>query len=130
MIAIGTSGWSYDHWTPQLCPPGLPGSERLACYAAAFSTVELNSSFYRWPRDVSFRSWHNRLPAGFALYFLRSMPDWIRVAVEFRHSSWVHDDVFACSRSTESRLLRDERRRLAVCAASDLRLCLRAAART
>ena len=24
MIAIGTSGWSYDHWTPQLYPPGLP----------------------------------------------------------------------------------------------------------
>ena len=148
MIAIGTSGWSYDHWTPQLYPPGLRAADRLARYAATFSTVELNSSFYRWPRDASFRSWHHRLPAGFALsvkaprgltharklyqpeawteritrawhelgqtrgvllvqlpptlarddqrldYFLRGLPDWIRVAVELRHPSWDHDTVY------------------------------------
>ncbi len=67
VIAIGTSGWSYDHWTPQLYPPGLPARDRLARYAATFSTVELNSSFYRWPTDATFRGWRNRLPAGFAL---------------------------------------------------------------
>lgn len=27
-------------------------------------------------------------------YFLAAIPDWIRVAVEFRHDSWNHDDVF------------------------------------
>ena len=34
-------------------------------YAAEFDTVELNASFYRWPRDVAFSSWHRRLPEGF-----------------------------------------------------------------
>ena len=57
MARIGTSGWSYDHWEPELYPAGLPPGERLARYAQAFSTVELNSSFYRWPRPAAFASW-------------------------------------------------------------------------
>lgn len=28
-------------------------------------------------------------------YFLARLPDWVPVAVEFRHPSWHHDDVFA-----------------------------------
>jgi uncharacterized protein YecE (DUF72 family) len=27
-------------------------------------------------------------------YFLAQLPPWLRVTVEFRHSSWIHDDVF------------------------------------
>ena len=53
---IGTSGWSYDHWTPELYPPGLPARDRLACYTREFATAELNSSFYRWPGPAAFRS--------------------------------------------------------------------------
>jgi uncharacterized protein YecE (DUF72 family) len=50
MVAwIGTSGWSYDHWMPELYPPGLPPAARLGRYCESFPTVELNSSFYRWP---------------------------------------------------------------------------------
>ncbi len=48
VIRIGTSGWSYDHWHPERYPPGLPVGDRLARYAAAFPTAELNSSLYRW----------------------------------------------------------------------------------
>jgi uncharacterized protein YecE (DUF72 family) len=146
---VGTSGWSYPHWEPELYPPGLAARDRLARYAAAFSTVELNSSFYRWPRPSAFRSWQRRLPDGFCLsvkaprglthgkrlyapeawvqriagcwhelgdkravllvqlgpgqvrdddrlaYFLRALPGWVRVCVEFRHPSWQHEAVFA-----------------------------------
>ena len=48
---IGTSGWSYDHWEHVLYPPGTPPRDRLAHYVQRFATVELNSSFYRWPRE-------------------------------------------------------------------------------
>lgn len=64
---VGTSGWSYDHWTGVLYPPGLPPRDRLAAYTAEFRTVELNASFYRWPREVSFASWRRRLPEGFLM---------------------------------------------------------------
>jgi uncharacterized protein YecE (DUF72 family) len=66
-IRIGTSGWSYDHWQPELYPAGLPARDRLARYAASFGTAELNSSFYRWPRPSMFGSWRQRVPDGFRL---------------------------------------------------------------
>jgi uncharacterized protein YecE (DUF72 family) len=147
-LNIGTSGWSYDHWENVLYPPGLPSRDRLQYYVARFNTVELNASFYRWPRETSFASWRNRLPEGFAMsvkaprglthakklyspevwveritrcwhelgdkravllaqlppnlarddarldYFLSALPEWIRVAVEFRHDSWDHPEVY------------------------------------
>lgn len=50
-----------------LYPPGLPVSKRLARYVEEFDTVELNASFYRWPKDDTFASWRRRLPAGFTM---------------------------------------------------------------
>ena len=67
MIRIGTSGWSYDHWTDVLYPPKLPVSKRLSRYVEVFDTVELNASFYRWPRDAAFTGWRQRLPEGFTM---------------------------------------------------------------
>jgi uncharacterized protein YecE (DUF72 family) len=64
---IGTSGWSYPHWDRVLYPPGLRPVDRLAVYTNVFRSVELNASFYRWPRDSSFRSWARRLPADFVM---------------------------------------------------------------
>jgi uncharacterized protein YecE (DUF72 family) len=66
-IHIGTSGWSYDHWHGVLYPHGIPPRERLPHYLPHFRTVELNSSYYRWPRESAFRSWRRRLPEGFLL---------------------------------------------------------------
>ena len=64
---IGTSGWSYDHWENVVYRPGLPARDRLAAYVERFDTVELNASFYRWPRETTFALWRHRLPAGFQL---------------------------------------------------------------
>ena len=66
-IYIGTSGWSYDHWQGVLYPHGASGKERLAHYVARFQTVEVNNTYYRWPRDATFLSWRNRLPDGFRM---------------------------------------------------------------
>ncbi len=67
MIHIGTSGWSYPHWTGVLYPEALPPERRLDCYLPQFDTVELNASYYRWPTDAAFASWRRRLPPGFLL---------------------------------------------------------------
>ena len=67
MIRIGTSGWSYDHWVGVIYPPRTPVSRRLELYAAEFNTVELNASFYRWPKDATFTGWRQRLPNGFTM---------------------------------------------------------------
>jgi uncharacterized protein YecE (DUF72 family) len=62
---IGTSGWSYDHWRGVLYDPGT--RDRLARYVREFDTVELNASFYRWPRPERFAGWRDRLPVGFVM---------------------------------------------------------------
>jgi uncharacterized protein YecE (DUF72 family) len=66
-IRIGTSGWSYDHWVDVLYPPRTPSARRLARYVEVFDTVELNASFYRWPKDSTFAAWRDQLPAGFTM---------------------------------------------------------------
>ena len=64
-VYIGTSGWSYDHWQDVLYPNGLPAVQRLDYYTARYRTVEVNSTFYRWPGDAAFVRWRQRLPEGF-----------------------------------------------------------------
>lgn len=66
-VRVGTSGWSYDHWVDVLYPRGLPSGQRLARYAEVFDTVELNGSFYRWPKDSTFTGWRDQLADGFKM---------------------------------------------------------------
>jgi uncharacterized protein YecE (DUF72 family) len=48
-VYIGTSGYSYPYWKNRFYPEKLAASKWLAYYATQFNTVELNSSFYRFP---------------------------------------------------------------------------------
>jgi uncharacterized protein YecE (DUF72 family) len=148
-IRIGTSGWSYDHWEGLVYPRCIRPSDRLSYYVSHFDTVEINSTFYRWPPDATFIDWHHRTPKDFLItvkaprglthrvrllrperwtervlsgmhnlagkrgvllvqlppdmprdlarldYFLHQLPEWLRVALEFRHPSWHNDEVFS-----------------------------------
>src|SRR5436190_10249992 len=64
-VHIGTSGWSYDHWVDILYSRNASSLRRLDAYARKFRTVEVNNTFYRWPKDEVFTTWHDRLPKGF-----------------------------------------------------------------
>jgi uncharacterized protein YecE (DUF72 family) len=66
-VHVGTSGWSYNHWQDVLYPPDLQVHDRLGRYADRFTTVELNASFYRWPKAATFAGWRRRLPPGFRM---------------------------------------------------------------
>jgi uncharacterized protein YecE (DUF72 family) len=66
-VHIGTSGWSYPHWTGVLYPEGIPPRQRLDFYLLHFRTTELNSSYYWWPTDAAFARWRRRLPDGFLM---------------------------------------------------------------
>ena len=66
-VYIGTSGWSYDHWEGVLYPQGLPTRERLGVYLPRYNTVEVNSTFYRWPGERTFSYWEAQLPHGFLM---------------------------------------------------------------
>lgn len=148
MNHIGTSGFSYPHWRTVLYPRGLPSGRWLEHYAQEFDTVELNGSFYRWPREENFAAYRDRVPGRFRLTvkaprgltharklqradewierigrcwqvlggragilllqlppdlerddallddFLSRLPQGLRAAVEFRHSSWQQEESF------------------------------------
>lgn len=66
-IHVGTSGWSYEHWNGVLYPHSTKPWDRLPYYLQHFDTVELNSSFYKWPTESAFKSWQCRLPHQFLL---------------------------------------------------------------
>ena len=50
-----------------LYPAATPARSRLDWYVRRFQTVEVNSSYYHWPRDSTFASWRERTPPGFAM---------------------------------------------------------------
>jgi uncharacterized protein YecE (DUF72 family) len=67
VVRIGTSGWSYDHWKGVLYPHQLPPRKELDCYIQHYQTVEVNSTYYRWPPNATFANWQQRLPQGFLM---------------------------------------------------------------
>jgi uncharacterized protein YecE (DUF72 family) len=55
----------YDSWRGPLYPNDLPKACWLSFYASQFSTVEVNSAFYRTPSLEAVRSWRNETPRDF-----------------------------------------------------------------
>jgi uncharacterized protein YecE (DUF72 family) len=62
---VGTSGWSYPSWRPGFYPDGTKPEAFLSYYAERFTTVELNTTGYRLPREELFERWAGQTPPGF-----------------------------------------------------------------
>ena len=165
-IDIGCSGWNYADWRDGVFyPRGLPARDWLRFYAERFTTVELNTTFYRLPRREVVERWAAETPAGFTFAvkvsrFLthvkrlretgahlpllldriepltragklgpllwqlpptfrrdderleRAMadsPPGLRHAIEFRHESWLADDVLALLQAHNAALVLADR---------------------
>lgn len=66
MIRVGCSGWNYAHWRNGVFyPPRLDAREWLRSYAQRFDTVEINTTFYRLPKEVSVTRWVDETPDDF-----------------------------------------------------------------
>jgi len=64
---IGTQGWSYPDWVGPFYPEGTAAADLLPFYARAFSSVEVDSSFYAVPPASHFLGWDQRTPDGFRI---------------------------------------------------------------
>lgn len=62
---IGTSGWSYDHWSGVFYPLDLRTTDWLAFYIKHFNSVEINNTFYHLPSPKAFKGWKESAPEGF-----------------------------------------------------------------
>ena len=77
-IRIGTSGFGYSDWTVKhektkipFYPPSpiLAERQRLAYYSEIFPTVEINTSFYHFPRSTVVQKWERHVPENFLFAF-------------------------------------------------------------
>ena len=64
-IRIGLSGWRYEPWRGVFYPPGLAQHRELEFASRAFSSIEINGSFYSLQTPASFQTWHDATPKGF-----------------------------------------------------------------
>jgi len=64
---LGCSGYFYRDWKGRFYPEELKPSGWFRYYAERFNTVELNSTFYHFPKKASLRRLYRESPADFRI---------------------------------------------------------------
>ena len=61
----GCSGYYNRHWKTIFYPEKLPQQQWFNFYAGQLNTVELNTTFYRFPTAEKLNEWYKKSPAEF-----------------------------------------------------------------
>jgi len=64
-LLAGTSGYSYKAWKGPFYPVDLRDDRMLSYYAGRLPTVEINNTFYQFPKKNVLETWSSQVPAGF-----------------------------------------------------------------
>jgi uncharacterized protein YecE (DUF72 family) len=86
-IRLGTQGWNYEAWLGVFYPTVTRPADFLSVYSRAFSTVEVDSTFYAIPPATTISGWVARTPPGFL--FSLKLPQVITHEKRLRDA---HDD--------------------------------------
>lgn len=62
---LGCSGFYYNHWRGTFYPEKLPKTKWIQYYAQNFNTLEVNSTFYRFPSEPMLNGWYQKTPENF-----------------------------------------------------------------
>ena len=62
---IGCSGFLYRDWKNIFYPPGVPQRSWLNYYSTQFDTLEINSSFYKFPEEKNLRKFYEQTAVNF-----------------------------------------------------------------
>lgn len=62
---IGCSGFHYKHWKGSFYPEDLAQSKWFEYYCRFFNTLELNVTFYRFPKVSFLQNWERKSPPDF-----------------------------------------------------------------
>ena len=100
---IGCSGFYNKHWKNIFYPDTLPQSKWLNFYSEHFKTVELNSTFYRFPTLKSLQTWYDKSPPDFL--FSIKVPQIITHINKFNDSQEQINDFYAvCAEGLQNKL--------------------------
>ena len=89
---IGCSGFHYKEWKDVFYPPKLAQRNWFTYYAERFNTLELNVSFYRFPRLGPLQQWYAASPANF-LFSIKA-PRHITHYKKFNNAEKMLDDFY------------------------------------
>ncbi len=64
-LLAGTSGYSYKAWKGAFYPEDLRDDGMLAWYASRLPTVEINNTFYQFPKKHILEAWSSQVPPSF-----------------------------------------------------------------
>jgi uncharacterized protein YecE (DUF72 family) len=64
-IRVGTSGWYYNHWHGLFYPETIAKHKWFEHYSKQFDTVEINSSYYHFPKPENVKKWYKSSPENF-----------------------------------------------------------------
>jgi uncharacterized protein YecE (DUF72 family) len=64
-LLAGTSGFAFKEWKGSFYPDDLKNDAMLGFYAGKFSTVEINNTFYRLPKQEVLAGWAAQVPESF-----------------------------------------------------------------
>ncbi len=56
-VKIGCTGWSYQDWIGPFYPKTMASSEYLRYYSKTFDIIEINSTFYKIPSQITTKKW-------------------------------------------------------------------------
>ncbi|MEP6597205.1 MAG: DUF72 domain-containing protein [Ginsengibacter sp.] len=93
---IGCSGFHNKDWKGNFYPEGLAQSKWFEYYCSRFNTLELNTTFYRFPRVEFLERWYNKCPAGFV--FAVKVPRLISHYKQLKDSARMLNDFYTSVR--------------------------------
>jgi len=64
-LMVGTTGFSYQDWLGNFYPQFCPQADLLKYYSHCFSTVEIDSTFYKIPSEKTVTKWNKVTPDNF-----------------------------------------------------------------
>ena len=103
LFKIGCSGFYNKHWKNVFYPDTLSQSQWLNFYSQHLNTVEINSTFYRFPTVKSLQTWYEKSPVNFL--FSVKAPKQITHINKFNESQSIIDDFYGvCEQGLHDKL--------------------------
>lgn len=99
---IGTQGWNYEAWVGPFFPASTRPAEFLSVYSRAFSSVEVDSTFYGVPALTTFQSWYDRTPHDFV--FSLKLPQEITHEQRLRDTLGISETFYERARALRHKL--------------------------
>lgn len=93
---VGCSGFHYKEWKEVFYPKGLAQTKWFGYYSEHFNTLELNTTFYRFPQLRFLQNWYNKSPGIYR--FSVKAPRLITHYKQFKDSKRMLSDFYTTSR--------------------------------